>query len=118
MEESTFVKYGTTVFLSDNGLANDYEIIIFDPDDVIESCDLNVTPHEYMITHETMSDIKITNMKQNASFDPNVFDVNIIARRRVLDSGNVKIITTFKITKKIQSDDDAKIFYLTYYDSE
>lgn len=64
LEESTFVKYGTTVFLSDNGLANDYEIIIFDPDDVIESCDLNVTPHEYVITHETMSDMKITNMKQ------------------------------------------------------
>lgn len=118
LEESTFVKYGTTVFLSDDGLANDYEIIIFDPDDVIESCDLNVTPHEYVITHETMSDMKITNMKQNASFDPNVFDVNIIARRRVLDSGNVKIITTFKITKKVQSDDDVKIFYLTYYDSE
>ena len=116
LDEATFVKYGTTIFSSDNGLADDYEIIVFDPDDVIESCNLNITPHEYIVTHETISNMKITNMKQNLSFDPNIFDITITGQRHILDDGNSKIITTFKIIKKIQSDDDLKIFYISYYD--
>jgi len=110
-----FMEYGSLNMNSDEGLDDNYELLIYDPEDTTSKLEMNVVPNEQTITNETMTDITIRDMSQKLDFDPSVYDINITARRQTLSVGT-KITTTFKVKKKTQTDDTAKVFYVTYSD--
>lgn len=113
-----FTEYGSIDFQSDNGLANQYDIIAYDPSQSLSEIRMNIVPNKQTVTHELMTNMKINQSKQKLSFDPTVFDMNITARRRVMDNGNAKITTTIEIDKRQKSNKLAKVFYITYTDGK
>jgi len=117
LSPALFIEYGSLNMDTDEGLDDEYEILIYDPEDTTSSILMNVTPNEQTITNETMTDITIRDSSQNLEFDPSVYDINITARRQTLSVGT-KITTTFKVKKKKQSDEIAKILYVTYSDGK
>ena len=111
------MEYGALNMNNDTGLEDQYEILIYDPEDTTSKLKMNVAPNEQTITCETITDIKIRDSKQKLEFDPSVYNINITARRQTLVSGT-KITTTFKVDKIVQSDENAKIFYVIYSDGK
>lgn len=112
-----FMQYGSLMMETDNGLADEYDILVYDPDETTSKVSLNVVPNTVQIRNEITTDIDITDMKPRLEFDPADFDINITANRQSLVSG-AKIKTTFDVTKKSHNDAKAKIYYVTYSDGK
>lgn len=112
-----FLEYGSLTMPNDTGLDDDYEILVYDPEDTITTVALDIVPNKVTIKTETITDINIRNMTQKLEFDPALFSIDITAKRQTLVSGT-KVKTEINVEQLAVSDKDAKIFYITYSDGQ
>lgn len=112
---TTFMTYGSLMFSDDTGLADIYEVLVYDPGDNVSAMSINVTPNKQRVVHEMITDIKINDMKQKMKFDPSVYSVNIETRRTNLPT-SAKITTTIDVEKNVKSNKTVKMYYISYTD--
>ena len=112
-----FEEYGAYSVESDQGLDDSFETLVYDPNDEIDLAIANVVPNKLTITNEMISSIPIRKIEPEMEFDRNVFDIDILVNRRIIGD-NVKILTTFEITKKMRSNAIPKIYYVSYTNTD
>lgn len=115
LTQSNFETYGVFTITSDTGLADTYEVLIYDPEDVVEKVLANITPKKQTITNTTITTMPIRKMTPEVDVDTSIFDVDIKAERKIT-STNIKITTTITIDKKQRSDKIPKLYYIIYSD--
>lgn len=108
-----FNAFGSFSIASDEGLADDYEVLLYDPDNVINQSVMNITPNKQTVTCDTISDMPVRDMTPELDFDPSLYDIDITARRQI-SSSNVKIHTEITIDKKDRTNQIPKLYYIIY----
>lgn len=111
---SLFRTYGSLAIISDNGLDDEFEVLVYDPNDITDTFSLYVTPNKQTVTHVMNSDIKIRHTSVGADCDPRLFEMNILTKRST-ETGTT-IITTKVELDKLDKETVQKphLYYVTY----
>ena len=108
------MEYGSIGFSSDAGLADTFEIIVYDPSDVASHAVLNVTPNKQTITHTKYTNMYVKDIKRDVDADPSVYDCNIRSER-IPDGVNTRIVTTVEVDKRVpEATKQFKMYYVSY----
>jgi len=119
LDQSLFEQYGSLMVDSDIGLDDDYEILIYDPDDTTTQASLNVVPHEQIIVNEMIDvskNLQIREIKPRMEINSSVYDVDISVKKQIIQPSGTRLITTINVDKKSKSDENARIFYISLED--
>ena len=110
---AVFTAFGTGTFTSDEGLLDEYEILIWDPTDAVTDIDINVIPLPQTVQQVTRSTLPIKKTFFDLDYDPTKFNVQMSVRRHQAGL-DTEIITDVTIDKLANTDNDAKVYYATY----
>lgn len=110
---SLFETEGVYMMTNDDGLLDEYEILVYDQNDEYRQVNLFVTPNKQTITNVTQSNLNIKRTFFNLDYDPECFDVKLSVNKRGIGVTN-EIETIVTIDKIDDTDEDCKIYYATY----
>lgn len=115
--DEEFYEYGITDFTSDEGLPNEYRVIIKSDGELEDGVGVLVVPNEQTIQIVLEDDQLVSShFIDTNDFNKSVYEVKAdIHRRKLLD--NTIIDVQLKINKKQDSDDIAKIYLMDIDDS-
>ena len=103
-----FIEYGVYSFRSDDGLLDEYDILVNDADD-ISSILFDVVPAEQHVRYETVTPMTVDRIDFDTDYDRNLFDVNINVTRQPRGSAT-KIIIDVGINKRAETSKRAKVY--------
>lgn len=109
----TFNTYGIATVETDDGLEDEFDIVMYDPNDVITHADLNVRPVAQKVYHTAVSTMPIKRTFFNLDYDRTEFsvDLNVVRHQAGQDT---EIRTTISIDKLVDTNDDCKIYDAQY----
>lgn len=115
--DEEFYEYGITDVTSDEGLPNEYKIIIKSDDELGDGIGVSVVPNEQTI-QIVLEDNQLvsSHFVDTNDFDKSVYDVKADIHRRKLPDNTV-IDVQLKINKKQESDNIVKIYLMDINDS-
>jgi hypothetical protein len=114
--DEEFHEYGITDFTSDEGLPNEYKVIIKSDDELEDGVGVLVIPNEQTIQIVLEDNQPVgSHFVDTNDFDESVYDVKTDIRRvNLLD--NTVIDVQLKINKKQDSDDIVKVYLIDIND--
>lgn len=115
--DEEFYEYGITDFTSDEGLPNEYRVIIKSDGELEDGVGVSVVPNEQTI-QIVLEDNQLvgSHFVDMNDFDKSVYDVKTDVHRRKLPNNTI-IDAQLKINKKQDSDNIAKIYLMDIDDS-
>lgn len=113
-DETMFETYGSYAFKSDVGLLDDYEILVYDPDDTLDYVQLNIVPTPQHIECDDLRQITIDRVTFDADYDPSLYDIEIIVTREPRGA-LTQIHTDAIISKNADTDKRAKLYSASYF---
>ena len=115
--DEEFYEYGINDFTSDEGLPNEYKIIIKSDDELEDGVGVLVVPNEQTIQIVLEDDQLVSShFVDTNDFNKSVYDVKADIHRRKLPDNTI-IDVQLKINKKQDSDNIAKIYHMDIDDS-
>ena len=115
--DEEFYEYGINDFTSDEGLPNEYKIIIKSDGELEDGVGVLVVPNEQTIQIVLEDDQLVSShFIDTNDFNKSVYDVKADIHRRKLPDNTI-IDVQLKINKKQDSDDIAKIYLMDIDDS-
>jgi hypothetical protein len=110
-----FDEYGVNFFDSDTGLNEDYEIILYDPENLYTKANFEVIPNKQTVTHTLLSDMYISNIYQDSSYNASDYDVDFKIERH--PNGINSTITTTVTIDKLNPDSltNPEIYAVIFY---
>ena len=110
-----FEQYGAMGIMTDDGLEDEYEILVYDPSEVANKAVLNVTPNKQTIINRTRTQMYISDIKRDLDCDPLVFNCQITTKR-IPNGLNTYIETTIEIEKSDLTNTEAefRMYYIVY----
>ena len=115
--DEEFYEYGINDFTSDEGLPNEYKIIIKSDDELEDGVGVLVVPNEQTIQIVLEDDQLVSShFVDTNDFNKSVYDVKADIHRRKLPDNTI-IDVQLKINKKQDSDNIAKIYRMDIDDS-
>ena len=110
-----FDEYGYHVMKTDEGLLNEYDIIIRDSGDKIFGIECDVVPPKQTISTTVKHRMNVSSIVPDIEFDEDVYDVEVNAEKTGVGSNSTIILNT-TIHKKEVSDQDIRIYCVQVYD--
>ena len=115
--DEEFYEYGINDFTSDEGLPNEYRVIIKSDGELEDGVGVLVVPNEQTIQIVLEDDQLVSShFVDTNDFNKSVYDVKADIHRRKLPDNTI-IDVQLKINKKQDSDDIAKIYLMDIDDS-
>lgn len=110
----TFEEFGVYTFPTDNGLLDEYDILVHDPEEKLLNVSLNVIPPEQHISRTIMNKMNIAKLIIDADFDSDIYDVRYNVDRTGYGS-DTRITLHMYVKKKIESDKKFKMYCIQAY---
>ena len=98
LTESLFEEYGSIIIDDDNGLQNDYEILVYDPNETATHLNVNVTPSKQEVVNRRVASMSIRRSYIDLKYNKDDYDVETSVRKRIRD-GQVTYETKITIDK-------------------
>lgn len=115
--DEEFYEYGITDFTSDEGLPNEYRVIIKSDDELEDGVGVLVVPNEQTIQIVLEDDQLVSShFIDTNDFNKSVYEVKADIHRRKLPDNTI-IDVQLKINKKQDSDDIVKVYLMDIDDS-
>ena len=109
-----FETYGSRSFDTDAGLLSDYEILIYDPDDSVESMDFDIVPPAQHIVCDDLTKIMIDRIVSDTDYDPSLYDVEFMVTREPRGA-MTKVHTDLMINKKQITNQTPKVYSVSFF---
>jgi hypothetical protein len=109
-----FETYGSYTIPTDEGLLNEFEVVIYDKSNNVSNLNLNVIPPRQIISRTISSTMKVDNVFTDIEFDNDVYDTNIGIHRKGVGS-DAKITIDVIVDKKQESDENIRLFCVQLY---
>ena len=110
----TFEEFGTFTFPTDDGLLDEYDILVHDPEEKLLNVSLNVIPPEQHISRTIMNKMNIAKLIIDADFDPEIYDVRYNVKRKGYGS-DTRITLNMYVKKKVESNKKFKMYCIQAY---
>lgn len=110
----TFEEFGTFTFPTDDGLLDEYDIMVHDPEEKLLNVSLNVIPPEQHISRTIMNKMNIAKLIIDADFDPEIYDVRYNVKRKGYGS-DTRITLNMYVKKKVESNKKFKMYCIQAY---
>jgi hypothetical protein len=94
----TFQTYGSIYMSTDAGLRDEYEILVYDPENSFDKAGLTVSPKKQTVTHTIISQMTIARNNMIYEYDPDEYDVNM-SFIRIPNGERSQIVTTVELDK-------------------
>lgn len=109
-----FRDWGSVEITNDNGLDDEYEVLVYDPSDMVSTLSLYVTPNKQIVTHHLQTDTKIKYVNVDLDCDPELYEV-VVKYKRSSESGQPIITTRVELDKLVRDAEyQPHLFYITY----
>jgi hypothetical protein len=109
-----FETYGSYTFNTDAGLLANYDILIYDPDDAIESMDFDIVPPAQHIVCDDLTKIMIDRIVSDTDYDPSLYDVKFNVTREPRGA-MTKVHTDLMINKKQITEKTPKVYSVSFF---
>lgn len=109
-----FETYGSRSFDTDAGLLDDYEILIYDPDDTVESMDFDIVPPAQHVVCDDLTKIMIDRIVSDTDYDPSLYDVEFTVTREPRGA-MTKVHTDLMINKKQITEKTPKVYSVSFF---
>jgi hypothetical protein len=109
-----FETYGSYTFNTDAGLLANYDILIYDPDDAIESMDFDIVPPAQHIVCDDLTKIMIDRIVSDTDYDPSLYDVKFTVTREPRGA-MTKVHTDLMINKKQITEKTPKVYSVSFF---
>ena len=110
----TFNDYGVIYIENENGLLDEYEILVYDPTESFTKVEYGVTPNKQTVTQTTRSQMTVASDHMEYEYNTDEYDVSMSFTRNP-DGPNTTIVTKVELDKL---DPDAitvpKVYYAQY----
>ena len=110
----TFEEFGTFTFPTDDGLLDEYDILVHDPEEKLLNVSLNVIPPEQHISRTIMNKMNIAKLIIDADFDPEIYNVRYNVKRKGYGS-DTRITLNMYVKKKEESNKKFKMYCIQAY---
>lgn len=104
-----FDSYGCYSIMNDDGLLDEYEVLAYDPDDVVNIINFDVVPPKQTIINVADTSIRVSKLVLDAEYDEDVFNITTSSSRQGI-ADDAKVALTVDIDKKIISDSKIKVY--------
>ena len=91
---ATFEEYGSDEFLSDNGLNDNYDVLIYDPLNEVSEVNIDVTPPKQTVTYTITSKMVVDDIVYDYESPQGLYDINFKMKRKRMNNNWVYTITT------------------------
>ena len=109
-----FDKYGSYAFSNDNGLLNDYEILIKDDNNVIDNFEMDIVPIEQKISTTINSRMNPKRVIMDVDCDTDIYDFRCEVRKSGV-GGDQKITLDTYVNKKDISDEKFRLYTVNLF---
>ena len=92
--EVTFQTFGSDQFTSDAGLKTNYDVLIYDPDDIVTGVTMNFTPKKQTVTYSISSNIVVDDIIYDYEAIPGLYNIEFEIDRVHTNNEWVYNITT------------------------
>ena len=99
---------------TDDGLQNDYEILVYDPNETATHLNVNVTPTRQEVVNRRDASMSIRRSYIDLTYNPEDYDVETSVRKRIHD-GQITYETKIAIDKlNLNATTLPKIYFASY----
>lgn len=109
LTEEDFENYGVYNMNTDEGLLNNYQIYVFDKDDLVDTVISEVSPSKQTITTIADTSMLVSDFTVDATYDSENFDIEISSKRKGIAEDS-QLVLNVDITKKVDTDENLRMY--------
>lgn len=107
----TFETYGTNKFLTDVGLQNQYEILVYDASQTTTGIEMEIIPLPQTVTCDVVTRVAVDHAVVEAEYDHSVYDLDVNLERHY-NGASTHVTVTATLAKTDVSDSTLKLYFV------